>query len=256
LNEADLETIRRALASGTGEALPLKVPVAPRLQTLEFLAERTGKDRLDSLLKTFSSLPERDQLFGKADITGMLELAAHPKARASGLPLRDLLVLCNCPVTQKEPSHLGAWISWVEALERNQSCPLPPLESRLDAAADTPQDLHGAERDGRLLGAYKWMHYHFPEAFPDLAGANRELGRLNQYILASLQKRLQAVCHDCGRKLPTNWRSRQCRTCTEVPPPSRGRPRARFQRNRPPQPSKHERKPELAGASQAGTFRR
>ncbi|HEY0790974.1 MAG TPA: DEAD/DEAH box helicase [Chthoniobacterales bacterium] len=254
LNAADLETIRQALASGTGEALPLKVPVAPRLQTLEYLAERTGKDRLDSLLKTFSSLPERDQLFGKADITGMLELAAHPKARASGLPLRDLLVLCNCPITQKEPSHLGAWIGWVEALERGRSCPLPALESRLDGAADTPQDLHGAERDGRLLGAYKWMHYHFPEAFPDLAGANRELGRLNQYILASLQKRLQAVCHDCGRKLPTNWRSRQCRACTEVPPPVRGRPGARFHRNH--RPSKGERKPELAGASRGGTFKR
>jgi ATP-dependent RNA helicase SUPV3L1/SUV3 len=229
LNEADLEVIREAISSGTGDPLPLKVPVAPRLQTLEYLAERTGKDRLDSLLKTFSSLPERDQLFCKADISGMLELAAHPKARASRRPLKDLLVVCNCPINPKEDRHLNAWVEWLEALEQEQTRGLPALETCEGEEADTPLDLHGAERDSRLLGAYKWMHYHYPNAFPELEAANRELERLNRYILASLQKRLKAACHTCGRRLPANWRTRWCHACFEGTPAVRTGWRPPFQ---------------------------
>lgn len=228
LNEADLEVIREAISSGAGDPVPLKVPVAPRLQTLEYLAERTGKDRLDSLLKTFSSLPERDQLFCKADISGMLELAAHPRARASRRPLEDLLVVCNCPINPQEDRHLNAWVDWLNALENAQTRGLPVLESRQGEEADTPQDLHGAERDSRLLGAYKWMHYHYPDTFPELEIANRELDRLNRYILASLQKRLQAACHTCGRRLPANWRTRWCHACFEGAPAGRAGRRPPF----------------------------
>jgi ATP-dependent RNA helicase SUPV3L1/SUV3 len=234
LNEADLEVIREAISSATGDPLALTVPVAPRLQTLEYLAERTGKDRLDSLLKTFSSLPERDQLFCKADISGMLELAAHPKARASRRPLEDLLVVCNCPVNPKEDRHLNAWVDWLDALEKGQTRGLPALESREGEEADTPQDLHGAERDSRLLGAYKWMHYHYPDTFPELETANHELDRLNRYILASLQKRLQAACHTCGRRLPANWRTRWCHACFEGAPTVRAGRRPPFRGNTSP----------------------
>ena len=148
------------------EPLPIVAPIAPHMKMLEFLQQETGKNDLPSLLDCFAALPGDEDLFRKADVSSMRELAGQ--FGETTLPLETQFALCACPIDTRSPDHMRSWRRWVAAVAENRPSLLPrgPRYRPEESTTSGPQ-LQSAEGWVRLLSAYRWMHHRMPELFPD-----------------------------------------------------------------------------------------
>jgi len=74
--------------------------------------------------------------------------------------------------------------------------------------------LKSAEQAVKILTLYCWMHYRFPETFPELDLALAEMDNLNEAITGMLAKPTsEKTCSSCGRKLPWNHSFGKCSSC-------------------------------------------
>ena len=219
LNRRDLERIREAMVSEL-EPLPMIAPIAPHMKMLEYIAQETGKNDLPSLLDCFAALPGDTDLFCKADVSSMRDLATQ--IGDFSLPLSTQFALCACPVDTRNGDHIRVWRQWVAAVAHEVASPLPrgPRFSAEGSTNSTTQ-LQDAEGRVRLLAAYRWMHHRMPELFPDLEEALAVTARTNQFISNSLKKKVVRRCRRCGHGLPEQHKFSICEPCFAV----------RFERN-------------------------
>jgi ATP-dependent RNA helicase SUPV3L1/SUV3 len=211
LNHRDLARIREAMAAEP-EPLPTIAPIAPHLKMLEFLAQETGKNDLPSLLDCFAALPGDTDLFCKADVSSMRELAGE--IGDFSLPLNTQFALCACPVDTRSGEHIRVWRQWVSAVAEDVPSPLPRGPAfRAQASANSPVQLQTAEGWVRMLAAYRWMHHRMPELFPDIEPALDASFAANQFISNSLKKKIVRRCRRCGQGLPELHKHAICEPC-------------------------------------------
>jgi len=219
LNKRDLAIIRAAMGADA-EPLPTIAPIAPHIKMLEFLAQETGRNDLPSLLDCFAALPGDTDLFCKADVTSMRDLAGQ--IGDFSLPLETQFALCACPVDTRSGEHIRVWRQWVAAVAEEIPSPLPrgPLFSA-QGSTSSPTNLQSAEGRVRLIAAYRWMHHRMPELFPDLEEALSVSAATNQFISNSLKKKIVRRCRRCGHGLPELHKFPICEPCFSM----------RFERN-------------------------
>lgn len=211
LNRRDLAHIRAAMASES-EPLPIIAPIAPHIKMLEFLAQETGRTDLPSLLDCFAALPGDTDLFCKADVTSMRDLASQ--IRKKNLPLDTQFTLCACPVDTRSGDHMCIWSQWVAAVAEDYPSPLPQgPRLKADGSTGSATQLQGAESWVRLLAAYRWMHHRMPELFPDIEQALAISSTANQFISNSLKKKSVRRCRRCGHGLPDAHKFSICEPC-------------------------------------------
>lgn len=211
LNKRDLAHIRTAMAADA-QPLPTIAPIAPHMKMLEFLAQETGRNDLPSLLDCFAALPGDTDLFCKADVSSMRDLAGQ--LGECSLPLITQFALCACPVDTRSGDHMRVWRQWVEAVEEEVPSPMP-RGPRFVAESGTTSatQLQGAEGRVRLLAAYRWMHHRMPELFPDIEEAVEASSAANQFISNSLKKKSVRRCRRCGHGLPDLHKFAICEPC-------------------------------------------
>ncbi|MEA3213088.1 MAG: ATP-dependent helicase [Chthoniobacter sp.] len=211
LNKRDLDRIREAMAAAP-EPLATIAPIAPHMKMLEFLAQETGRSDLPSLLDCFAALPGDTDLFCKADVSSMRELAGE--LGEISLPLSTQFALCACPVDTRSGDHMRIWRQWVAAVAEEVSSPLPrgPMFAA-GSSTTSPIQLQGAEGRVRLLAAYRWMHHRMPELFPDIDEALAVSSSTNQFISNSLKKKSVRRCRRCGHGLPDLHKFAICEPC-------------------------------------------
>ena len=211
LNKRDLAHIRTAMAA-EAEALPIVAPIAPHMKMLDFLAQETGKNDLPSLLDCFAALPGDTDLFRKADVSSMRDLACQ--LGDFGLSLTTQFALCACPVDTRSGDHIRIWRQWVAAVAEEVPSPMPhgPRFSAQGGTTSAAQ-LQGAEGRVRLLAAYCWMHHRMPELFPDIEEARAVASTTNQFISDSLKKKSVRRCRRCGHGLPDEHKFAICEPC-------------------------------------------
>ena len=219
LNRRDLDHIRAAMAS-EAEPLPVIAPIAPHMKMLDFLAQETGRNDLASLLDCFAALPGDTDLFSKADVSSMRDLASQ--IGDFQLPLVTQFALCACPVDTRSGEHMRTWRQWVAAVAEEIPSPMPRGQ-RFTAQAGTTSavQLQNAEGSVRLLAAYRWMHHRMPELFPDIEEAISVSSATNQFISNSLKKKSVRRCRRCGQGLPDLHQHAICDPCFKM----------RFERN-------------------------
>ena len=211
LNKRDLAHIRAAMAAEP-EPLPIIAPIAPHMKMLEFLARETGRSDLPSLLDCFAALPGDTDLFCKADVSSMRELAGQ--IGDFGLALPTQFALCACPVDTRSGDHMRAWRQWVAAVAEEVPSPVPRgPRFAADGSTQSATALQGAEGRVRLLAAYRWMHHRMPELFPDLEEAIAISAATNQFISNSLKKKSVRRCRRCGHGLPEQHKFPICEPC-------------------------------------------
>lgn len=214
LNKRDLEYIREAMDSEP-EPLPIIAPIAPHMKMLDFLAQETGKSDLPSLLDCFAALPGDEDLFRKADVSSMRELAGQ--LGEFSLPLVTQFALCACPVDNRNPDHMRAWRRWVTSVKDAKASPMPRVTRyRPDESTTSATQLQSAEGSVRLLSAYRWMHHRMPELFPEIEGAVALSSDANQYISNSLKKKSVRRCRRCGRGLTDAHKHPICDPCFKM----------------------------------------
>lgn len=211
LNKRDLAYIRTAMER-EAEPLPVVAPIAPHVKMLDYLAQETGKNDLPSLLDCFAALPGDTDLFRKADVSSMRELASE--IGEFNLSLNTQFVLCACPIDTRSPSHVRSWRQWVAAVVDDVPSPVPRgfryTPTAIARSADAMQE---AEDRVRLLAAYRWMHHRMPDLFPDIDNAVAQSSAANQFISNSLRAKIVRRCRRCGHGLPEEHKFAICEPC-------------------------------------------
>ncbi len=211
LNKHDLAHIREAMAAPV-DPLPTIAPIAPHIKMLEFLAQEIGRNDLVSLLDCFAALPGDTDLFCKADVSSMRELATQ--IGDFSLPLNTQFALCACPVDTRSGEHIRVWRQWVAAVAEDVPSPVPHGPRFVPTGStNSPTQLQSAEGRVRLLAAYRWMHHRMPELFPDLDKALAISSATNQFISNSLKKKIVRRCRRCGHGLPEDHKFAICEPC-------------------------------------------
>ena len=211
LNRRDLEHIRQAMVA-EAEPLPTIAPIAPHMKMLEFLAQETGRNDLPSLLDCFAALPGDTDLFRKADVSSMRELAGQ--IGDSTLPLATQFALCACPVDTRSGDHMRVWRQWVAAVAEEVPSPLPRGQRFMaEGSTASTTALQSAEGRVRQLAAYRWMHHRMPELFPDIEEAIAVCTAANQFISNSLKKKSVRRCRRCGHGLADDHKFPICEPC-------------------------------------------
>ncbi len=211
LNKRDLAHIRAAMAA-EAEPLPVIAPIAPHMKMLDFLAQETGRNDLPSLLDCFAALPGDTDLFCKADVSSMRDLAGQ--IRDFSLPLPTQFALCACPVDTRSGEHMRVWRQWVAAVAEDVPSPMPRGQRySADGSTTNATALQGAEGRVRLLAAYRWMHHRMPDLFPDIDDAIGVSSSINQFISNSLRKKSVRRCRRCGQGLPDLHKHPICEPC-------------------------------------------
>ena len=219
LNRRDLDHIRTAMAADA-VPLPTTAPIAPHMKMLDFLAQETGKNDLPSLLDCFAALPGDADLFCKADVSSMRDLASQ--IHDFSLPLATQFTLCACPVDTRSGDHMRTWRHWVAAVASDVPSPMPRgPQFEAEGGTTSAIQLQGAEGRVRLLAAYRWMHHRMPDLFPDIEAALAVCADTNQYISNSLKRKAVRRCRRCGKGLPDLHEHPICDPCF----------RMRFERN-------------------------
>jgi ATP-dependent RNA helicase SUPV3L1/SUV3 len=181
-----LAVIKKALKSPP-PVRPLHAAVTPNLQMLEKTAEELATTRLPKLLATFSTLPASKTLFQKADISRMLSRAYDlSKSAQTQLSLQEQLDLVTCPIDENNGHHLTTWKHWQSVLVQQKVCPCPE-----PTWTGHKPPLQTVESYVQLLSAYKWMHFKYPNTFPDYDLASSEQSENNTYILDTLTTRVK-----------------------------------------------------------------
>ncbi len=211
LNKRDLDHIRAAMAA-EAQPLPIIAPIAPHMKMLDFLAQETGKNDLPSLLDCFAALPGDTDLFCKADVSSMRDLACQ--LGDFSLSLTTQFALCACPVDTRSGDHIRIWRQWVAAVAEEIPSPMPRGQRFATEGGTTSAiQLQGAEGRVRLLAAYCWMHHRMPELFPDIEEARAVASTTNQFISDSLKKKSVRRCRRCGHGLPDEHKFAICEPC-------------------------------------------
>ncbi|MCE9612336.1 MAG: hypothetical protein K8R23_19225 [Chthoniobacter sp.] len=219
LNRRDLAHIRAAMAADA-EPLPTVAPIAPHMKMLDYLAQETGRNDLPSLLDCFAALPGDTDLFRKADVSSMRDLASQ--IGDFSLPLPTQFALCACPVDTRSGDHMRTWRHWVAAVADDQPSPMPRGPRFIAEGGTTSAvQLQSAEGRVRLLAAYRWMHHRMPDLFPDIEQALAVSADTNQFISNSLKRKSVRRCRRCGKGLPDQHQHAICDPCF----------RMRFERN-------------------------
>ena len=219
LNRRDLAHIRAAMAA-EAEPLPTIAPIAPHMKMLDYLAQETGRNDLPSLLDCFAALPGDTDLFSKADVSSMRDLASQ--IGDFSLPLSTQFALCACPVDTRSGDHMRTWRQWVAAVAEEVPSPIPRGQKfTADGGTASAVQLQGAEGRVRLLAAYRWMHHRMPDLFPDIEEALAVSADANQFISNSLRRKSVRRCRQCGKGLPDQHQHAICDPCF----------RMRFERN-------------------------
>jgi ATP-dependent RNA helicase SUPV3L1/SUV3 len=214
LNRRDLQHLREALAAPE-EPLPIIAPIAPHLKMLDFLAQETGRNDLPSLLDCFAALPGDTDLFRKADVSSMRELASE--LQDFSLPLITQFALCACPVDTRSGDHVRIWREWVAAVAEEIPSPLPPgPRFKPHESTGSATTLQSAEGRVRLLAAYRWMHHRMPELFPEIEEAVAVSSATNQFISNSLKKKSVRRCRRCGRGVADDHKFAICEPCFQM----------------------------------------
>jgi hypothetical protein len=185
------------------------------MKMLEFLAQEIGRNDLPSLLDCFAALPGDTDLFCKADVSSMRELAGL--IGEWSLPLVTQFALCACPVDTRSGEHIRIWRQWVAAVAEEVPSPIPRGPKNLPETGTTnANQLQVAEGWVRLLAAYRWMHHRMPELFPDLEQAVSAASEANLFISASLKKKSVRRCRRCGQGLEDAHKFAICEPCFKM----------------------------------------
>ncbi|WP_130470692.1 SUV3 C-terminal domain-containing protein [Candidatus Magnetaquicoccus inordinatus] len=162
-------------------------PTPDHLWALANLQRQDKKPSLARLLLLFAQAVKPDPaVYEVASLDDQIFLAQITD-RYPGLAMELRFVLANAPVPLRALAAVLAFERMVRSVAHNHILTLDevvPLFSE-----DFPASLDSLETAMRVVDLYCWLHYRFPEQFPELADAqerrrsiNREISRLLRQI--------------------------------------------------------------------------
>ncbi len=212
LDRRTLEFIRTAL-----EARPAAVPrfyrQGPTWPIVSAIAAALRSECLEQILESFlrrAKLPD-NQYFSAALGEDQIGIARILDC-VHGLPLKTRLALSVAPVPMLARKQLPReFLLFANAIANGERLRLDVLRYHLPPAAGAEQQR--AEFAVRLLNLYCWLHYRWPDVFPDLPRAQGAIRTLDAAINRHLAKKRVRRCESCRRPLSRFEPFRYCDEC-------------------------------------------
>lgn len=181
---------------GAMQAVPEEIQrahLAPNIEHLLALAdlEKNKKRSICRLLNLFSQAVKPDpQVYEVGDLEDQI-LLAQITDRYAVLDMETRFTLVNAPVPLRAMAVVLAYKHMVETVAHQQVLPLdeivpPPLE-------DIPLSLDLLETSMRVVDLYCWLHFRFPENFPELNLARDRRREINRNISKMLRKAAKPI---------------------------------------------------------------
>jgi hypothetical protein len=127
------------------------------------------------------------------------------------LALRERFVLSHAPVPFKKDLVAPEFVSFVLAVSQRKPLALDEL-GRYHAQAN--EHVHEpAEYAVKMMTLYCWLHYRFPDVFPDMDAALVQIEALNAIITTHLRRTNIRTCAGCGTRLFRKNPFPRCSSC-------------------------------------------
>ncbi len=185
----------------------------PSWPIVSAIAATIRSERLEEVLEVFLhriEMPE-NQRFVAALGEDQMDLA-RVLDRWGDLPLKTRLALSAAPVPMLPKKAIPReFMHFVDAIARGEPCELASLRGHLPPVACVQQQR--AEFSVRVLNLYRWLHYRWPDVFPDFECASLAIGELNTAINRHLSKKKSRRCESCYRPLRRHEPFRYCDEC-------------------------------------------
>ena len=170
--------------------------------------------RTSSLLTVLSVFSKdlqlsEDQRFKPGIASEQMKLAVLLDKHELGL--RERFVLSHAPVPFRKDLVAAEFVSFVQAVSLRKPMALGELRRY---HAQPNEDFHEpAEYAVKMLTLYCWLHYRFPDVFPDMDEALVQIEALNAIIGRHLRRASIRGCAGCGTRLFRNNPHLQCSAC-------------------------------------------
>ena len=209
------------IAMQTPPAMIRLAHIAPNLDHLLALAtlEEQKKVSLARLLTLFARSVKPDpKVYEVADLEDQIFLAQITD-RFKSLNMETRFALANAPVPLRAITAVLAFERMVSTVARNQ---VLLLEEVLPAfSADLPPSLDLSETAMRVVDLYCWLHFRFPEHFPELDTAQHRRKEINRDISKVLRQAAKPMAKKTGpnptAKPRTSVRRRRFATRLQAP---------------------------------------
>ena len=212
LDRRTLQFIRTSLAVRPS-SVPRFYRQGPSWPIVSAIAGMLQSECLEQILETFLRrvrLPD-NQYFSAAlgeDQIGIARVLDH----VHGLALKTRLTLSVAPVPMLARKQLPReFVLFANAIANGERFGLEALRYHLPPGAGAEQQR--AEFAVRVLNLYCWLHYRWPDVFPDLKRAQGAIHALNAAINRHLAKKRMRRCESCQRPLSRHEPFRYCEAC-------------------------------------------
>jgi ATP-dependent RNA helicase SUPV3L1/SUV3 len=203
LSRKDLKLVHSAL-SQEAPAPPVRVQVRPSLFHINALHQHLGVKKLATLLEIFQRrMRFDDPILVTANLFDMMTIAAIVDEFA--LTLEEKFTFACAPFDAKNENMLKALRRWLKLFTAKQEIHVErviPIQWTTTTAEDQ-DDLYLAEVEVKLLTAYTWLSYRFPNEFTEIEACEVQRRLINDFIERTLRKTgLARRCSSCRGPLP------------------------------------------------------
>lgn len=177
--------LEQAIYGGYETATDTRISIAPNLQQIQTICEVIGKTDLYSALIFFKEKLIRDHKHYKAaNLEAMIEIAGLLKNR--NLDLATGLNYACVPIDLNSDLHVKHFHRWLSGHIGEKPLPSPRLPEVVTYQKNDSYSLYEAENYVKLCMAYRWLHYKYPEYYPDIETVVENGKMTNIYIEKTL----------------------------------------------------------------------
>lgn len=181
--------LSKAIYQGYERAHDTRVPIAPNLEQIKTICDVLGKEDLYSALIFFKEKLIRNHDYYKAaNLESMIEIAGLIKTK--NLDLATGLNYSCVPIDLNSDLHVKSFYKWLNNHQRGNKNIPPSLPEVVTYAKTDSYSLYEAENYVKLCMAYRWLHYKYPESYPDIEVVSANARTTNDYIEKALHKHI------------------------------------------------------------------
>ena len=210
LNPETLKTVKK-LFNKAAKTITIPFRVMANLEHIRLVSNILEEKSLQTILQFFVDNMEFNGPFHATNLDDML-IASEIVDRFD-LDIATKYHLACAPLTLQSPYILGAFESYIAALEKKRVIPYsaPMVYGEY---AQTTDELLRVEDMVKEISLYLWLSYRFHEYFVDVEKARQARYTLNKYIEESLhQTHFVQSCRICSKPLPLNSKYTICQSC-------------------------------------------
>lgn len=177
--------LHKAIYGGYESVSDTRIPIAPNLKQIQTICKTLGKQDLYSALIFFKEKLIRDHnMYKTANLEAMIDIASMIKTK--NLDLATGLNYACVPLDINSELHTKTFFRWLNNHINARPNTAPSLLDVVEEERSDSYSLYEAENYVKLCMSYRWLHYKYPESYPEIDMVISNAQRTNQYIEKTL----------------------------------------------------------------------